>query len=146
MSIDPHAMITNVGVFMGDHAQDVVKPIDLPRWMTVGDIIDKYLTETGFRVNDEVSKAKDDCYITIRAVDVPDDAYDVSAEAFEKACEAHAPYETDSVGRWPDGYDDRAVEHVRDTVGIIFRSAGLTVEPSAQKPPEPKPNDGEVPW
>lgn len=72
-SLSINALLTEVGVNMGDHGQDVTKAVVLKPEMTVQELCDKFLTKRtwmGIKEPDREEPA-DDRYLTIRlAVEV----------------------------------------------------------------------------
>lgn len=44
MTIQVSALVVEVGVNMGDHAQDVVRAVEVSRDETVGEVVDRLLT------------------------------------------------------------------------------------------------------
>ena len=63
-----NALLTEVGVNMGDHGQDVTKAVIVNTDMTVQELINKYLTKRTWISFEEPSRETpaDDRYLTIR--------------------------------------------------------------------------------
>lgn len=61
-------ILTNVGVHMGDHAQDVVNVLDVDPDMTIGQLVESELTDPAPRWDTSVTGRvpKSDNYLTIR--------------------------------------------------------------------------------
>lgn len=61
-------VLTQVGVHMGDHAQDVVNAIDVDPKMTIGQLVDAELTKVigGWGGKDLVRAPDPDRYLVIR--------------------------------------------------------------------------------
>jgi hypothetical protein len=70
MSTELHinALLTETGVNMGDHGQDVAKAVVLKPEMTVRELCDKYLTKRTWVGLNEAKKVEPDAgrYLTIR--------------------------------------------------------------------------------